>query len=71
MRGRKSFLFEPLISIVIPLYKTPLNYLEELLQSVVGQTYENWQLCLADGSGSMRVEEYVKRKYKKRISHYL
>lgn len=62
---QEKFPFEPLISIVIPLYKTPLNYLEELLQSVVGQTYENWQLCLADGSPDHAVEEYVKRKYKK------
>ena len=40
----------PLVSIVIPLYCTPLPYLKELIDSVRKQTYRNWQLCLADGS---------------------
>ncbi len=40
----------PLISIVIPLYKTPENFLTELVQSFLNQTYPHWQLCLGDGS---------------------
>lgn len=40
----------PLVSIVVPLYNTPVKFYEEMLQSVRSQTYENWQLCLADGS---------------------
>ena len=42
---------EPLISIVVPLYKTPVQYLAALVQSVKEQTYANWELCLSDGSG--------------------
>ena len=42
---------KPLFSIVVPLYKTPVRYLEQLVESVIAQTYENWQLCLSDGSG--------------------
>ena len=38
----------PKISIVVPLYNTPLNFLEELLDSVVNQTYRNWELCCVD-----------------------
>lgn len=37
-------------SILVPLYNTPENYLIEMIQSVQNQTYEKWQLCLADGS---------------------
>lgn len=37
-------------SIVVPLYNTPINFLEEMIASVMGQTYGNWELCLADGS---------------------
>ena len=37
-------------SIVVPLYNTPLNFLEEMIQSVQNQTYKNWELCMADGS---------------------
>lgn len=42
----------PLFSIVVPLYKTPVKYLEELVKSIKAQTYGNWELCLSDGSGS-------------------
>lgn len=45
------FDYEPKISIVVPLYKTPKQYLEELIASIREQTYENWELCLSDGSG--------------------
>lgn len=37
-------------SILVPLYNTPKKYLCEMIDSVVNQTYENWELCLADGS---------------------
>ncbi len=37
-------------SILVPLYNTPRKFLMEMLDSVQAQTYENWQLCLADGS---------------------
>lgn len=40
----------PLISLLIPLYNTPLKFYRPLLDCVIGQTYKNWQLCLADGS---------------------
>jgi len=45
------FDYEPLISIVVPLYKTPVQYLAALVESVKAQTYSNWELCLSDGSG--------------------
>ena len=40
------------ISILVPLYNTPEKYLREMIQSVLDQTYANWELCLADGSDS-------------------
>ena len=48
----KKFAFEktPKISILVPLYNTPDNFLIEMIDSVVDQTYKNWELCLADGS---------------------
>ena len=57
------FSYKPLISIVIPLYNTPIQYLDELLKSVTGQTYGNFQLCLADGSDNDRAEEFIKKSY--------
>lgn len=38
------------ISILVPLYNTPRDFLEEMIGSVLRQTYTNWELCLADGS---------------------
>ena len=37
-------------SIVVPLYNTPIRFLNEMIQSVQNQTYPKWELCLADGS---------------------
>lgn len=66
-----SFAWKPKMSIAIPLYNTPTQYLEELLQSIIGQTYANWELCLADGSTSDSVEIYIREHYKgeKRIKY--
>ena len=36
---------------MVPLYKTPDKFLEELIRSVQAQTYSFWELCLSDGSG--------------------
>ena len=37
-------------SIVVPLYNTPEKYLREMIESVIAQTYGNWELVLADAS---------------------
>lgn len=37
-------------SILTPLYNTPINFLEEMIESVLNQTYQNWELCLVDAS---------------------
>lgn len=58
-----AFAQKPLISIVIPLYCTPLPYLKELLESVRRQSYENWQLCLADGSPDDKAKEFIEKYY--------
>lgn len=47
---RDEFTYMPKMSVVVPVYKTPKNYLEEMLDSICSQTYGNWELCIADGS---------------------
>lgn len=37
-------------SILVPLWNTPEEFLHDMIGSVIHQTYENWELCLADGS---------------------
>ena len=38
------------ISILVPLWNNAREFQIEMLNSVMNQTYENWELCLADGS---------------------
>ncbi|MFV0528552.1 MAG: glycosyltransferase family 2 protein [Lachnospiraceae bacterium] len=62
---KRVFGYAPCISIVMPLYNTPLDYLEEMIESIRTQTYTNWELCMADGSSVAEVGELITRKYKK------
>lgn len=58
-------------SILVPLYNTPIKFLKQMINSVVNQTYSNWQLCLADGSDRDHayVGEYIKSLNDARISY--
>ena len=59
-----KFGYMPQISILVPLYNTDETMLKEMIDSVLYQTYENWQLCLADGSDEAHAYvEQVCRKY--------
>ena len=58
---KKQFAFSPKISIIVPTYKTPINFLREMIDSVMEQSYTNWELCIADGSeGDIAVEAVLK-----------
>lgn len=45
---KHKFNYQPKISIVVPMYNTPENLFLELINSLIAQTYTNWELCLAD-----------------------
>lgn len=49
----------PKVSIVVPTYETKEEFLEELLDCVLNQTYPNWELVLADASKTDRVAKVV------------
>ncbi|WP_418454325.1 glycosyltransferase family 2 protein, partial [Allofournierella sp.] len=46
----------PKISVVAPLYNTPPRFLRQMIGSVTGQSYQNWQLVLADASDAAHSE---------------
>ncbi|MGB9473834.1 MAG: glycosyltransferase [Candidatus Udaeobacter sp.] len=49
----RAFALRPLISVITPVFDTPLQRLEEAIESVRAQAYENWELLLIDdGSGA-------------------
>lgn len=41
-----AFPYQPLLSVIVPIYKVPRNVLDETLASLERQTYANWQACL-------------------------
>ena len=65
---KETFEYMPKFSIVIPVYKTPEKFLKEMLDSIVEQTYANWELCIADGSPSGESVENVLKKYAEKDS---
>jgi GT2 family glycosyltransferase len=40
----------PLISVITPVYATPIDVLDDTIRSVMQQTYPHWELCIANGS---------------------
>ncbi|MGI8431012.1 MAG: glycosyltransferase, partial [Chthoniobacterales bacterium] len=48
----RTFAAQPLISIITPVYDTPVAWLEEAVASVEAQIYENWELLLIDDAST-------------------
>lgn len=61
-----SFAYRPKFSIVIPLYMTPDHFLRELIESILNQTYGNFELCFADGSPEGKSKEAILEEYGKK-----
>ena len=61
-RQRKKKWKEPVtISVLVPTYRTPEDFLRQMIESVLNQTYPYLELCIADGSGeNISVEKVVK-----------
>lgn len=68
----EKFKIQPKFSIVIPIYVTPDLYLKELLDSILKQTYEKFEVCMVDASpvGKQKtdiLEEYAKKDHRIRF----
>jgi GT2 family glycosyltransferase len=49
----RAFPFQPLISIITPVFDTSVHWLEEAVESVLAQAYENWELLLIDDGSTV------------------
>lgn len=49
-QGKVRFSYEPLFSIVVPLFKTPESFFLDMLNSVSSQSYRKWELILVNAS---------------------
>lgn len=63
---KEAFSYTPMFSIVVPLFNTKEIYLRALIESIENQTYGNWELCLADGTGANSPLEKIVAEYQKK-----
>ena len=58
---RESVTYPDLFSIVVPAYETDEEFLREMMNSVYRQSYDKWELIIADASSSDIVERAVRQ----------
>jgi GT2 family glycosyltransferase/SAM-dependent methyltransferase len=58
-----QFQYAPKISVIMPTYNTPQDYLKKAVDSVAGQIYENWELCICDDHSTVsNVFQYLQQR---------
>lgn len=67
-QGQHHFEYSPLISVAVPAYRTPERFLIQMIESLIAQTYGNWELCIANGSPEDAAMKTVLEKYTKKDS---
>ncbi len=55
----------PRISLLTPVHNTPVDFLEEMFESVLAQTYDRWELCVVDGGSDSAGTIEVLRRWSK------
>ncbi|MEO6356943.1 MAG: glycosyltransferase family 2 protein [Ferruginibacter sp.] len=65
---KTAFSYSPLISIVVSTYNTPIKWLDECISSVLNQTYQNWELCIADDASTNTAVRESLKKYAEKDS---
>jgi GT2 family glycosyltransferase len=58
----ESLRYQPLISVLIPVYNTPVNYLIAAIDSVRHQFYPHWEICICDDASSSKATRNELRK---------
>ena len=64
MKQRKQvFSYYPKITIVVPTFNTPADMLKIMVDSVLSQSYQNWELCIADASDSAHPARQILKEF--------
>lgn len=45
---------KPLVSLIMPVFNAPPEWLQAAINSITGQLYENWELCIVDDASSSK-----------------
>ncbi|MCL5807233.1 MAG: glycosyltransferase family 2 protein [Deltaproteobacteria bacterium] len=59
----KQLPHRPLISLLLPVYNTEEIWLKKCLDSVLGQLYPYWELCIADDASTAKHIRRIVKKY--------
>lgn len=51
-RSNNQFVYNPLISILIPVYNVEKKWLKKCIESIENQWYDNWEICIADDAST-------------------
>jgi GT2 family glycosyltransferase len=62
-RQTENFADKPLISIILPVYDVAERWLRLCLESVTGQSYPHWELCIADDASTKTHVRKVLEEY--------
>lgn len=73
-KANKELAYQPLISIIVPVYNPEEDFLRQAIESVIEQVYPNWELCLADDRSSKPhvksvLEEYADRDRRIKVTY--
>ena len=60
-----QFEFKPKISIIMPVYKTKIKWLQDAIESVLAQAYQNWELCICDDGSNNDKLNIILNNYEK------
>jgi glycosyltransferase involved in cell wall biosynthesis/SAM-dependent methyltransferase len=65
---------QPLVSIVVPTYNSPTQFLVEMIESVFAQSYQHWELCIVDDASTVEgvanaLEHYSKLDPRVKIAY--
>ena len=58
-----AFLERPLLSIVVPVFNPPEEYLRQMIESVRAQIYPEWELCICDDASTMQHVAPILKEY--------
>ncbi len=62
-QNKYTFAYQPIISIIVPVYNTKKNFLMDMIWSVITQTYSKWELCIVDGGSNVAYIRQVLKFY--------
>lgn len=51
--------YQPLISILVPVFQVKPQFLRDMIESVLAQTYSHWQLCLVDDASKRHQQDII------------